>query len=205
VRVHGTAAVAAVLLLAGCGAAGRGPSATTAAETDESAPPAPPAAVASPAPGQQPAERPTAVRLPSGRVLPVDPISSRSDGVLAVPADIRRAGWWKGSSHIGDPFGSIVIAAHVDSFEQGVGPAAELLSARPGDPVLLTGPTRRQAYRVTSVRLVPRADLDADSVVFSAAGARRLVLITCGGPYDAARGGYRDNVVVVARPTGPGR
>ena len=50
--------------------------------------------------------------------------------------------------------------------------------------------------------MVPRADLRHQAVVFSAAGDRRLVLITCGGPYDASRGGYQDNVVVVARPVG---
>ena len=77
-------------------------------------------------------ERPVAVTLPSGRVLPVDPAGTLRDGALAVPRDIRRAGWWAGSSRLGDPFGSIVLAAHVDSFTQGVGPAAELLCARPG-------------------------------------------------------------------------
>jgi hypothetical protein len=189
------AATVAGVLLTGCASSGHAPHAVSEAATA----PAPPAALGSRPVGQEPAERPTAVRLPSGRVLPVESIGSRPNGVLAVPSDIRRAGWWRGSSRLGDPFGSIVIAAHVDSFDQGVGPAAELISARPGDRILLRGSSRRERYRVTSVELVPRADLGRKSEVFSAAGARRLVLITCGGPYDASRGGYRDNVVVVAR------
>jgi hypothetical protein len=32
-------------------------------------------------------------------------------------------------------------------------------------------------------------------------GAETLVVITCGGPYDPAAG-YRDNVIVTARPVG---
>ncbi|MFC4784378.1 class F sortase [Nocardioides sp. MAHUQ-72] len=161
-----------------------------------------PAVVASAAASQVRPEPPVRVTLPSGRVLPVDPAGTRPDGALAVPDDIRRAGWWTGGSRLGDPFGSIVLASHVDSFTQGVGPAAELLSARPGDEVRLVGAHLVQRYRVASVRLVPRADLTRRSVVFSAGGEGRLVLITCGGEYDASRGGYQDNVVVVARPVG---
>ena len=35
---------------------------------------------------------------------------------------------------------------------------------------------------------------------FARDGALRLTLITCGGPFDAATGHYRDNVVVTASP-----
>ncbi|HEU4811209.1 MAG TPA: class F sortase [Nocardioides sp.] len=193
---------AVAVLLGGCGGAGSGATSSTdgehpsaAGETSAGA-----AAVAKPAPSQVRAEPPVSVTFPSGRVLPVDPAETLPDGALAVPQDIHRAGWWTGSSRLGDPFGSVVLAAHVDSFSQGVGPAAELLSARPGDTVRLTGRHLAQKYVITSVRLVPQADLRRRSVVFSAAGDRRLVLITCGGTYDASLGGYQDNVVVVARP-----
>ncbi|GAB3793465.1 class F sortase [Nocardioides ungokensis] len=194
------AAVLAAALLGACSASGAGTSATgnQAAHVDAAARPA---AVATPAASQERTERPVSVTLPSGRVLPVDVVRTLPGGALAIPRDIHRAGWWAGSSRLGDPFGSIVLAAHVDSFTQGVGPAAELLSTRPGARVHLAARHRAQSYRVTSVRVVPRADLRREEVVFSAAGSRRLVLITCGGAYDAARGGYQDNVVVVARPT----
>ena len=197
-----------VLLLAGCrpgaGSASGAPEAAASPGTaGQVAASARPAAVARHAASQVHPERPVAVTLPSGRLLPVDPAGTLRTGALAVPHDIRHAGWWTGSSRLGDPFGSIVLAAHVDSFTQGVGPAAELLSARPGDRLHLASRHHGQWYAVTSVRLVPRAGLRHQSVVFSAAGDRRLVLITCGGTYDASRGGYQDNVVVVARPSGP--
>jgi Sortase domain len=210
VRLRIPVALATVtVLLTGCGptvapstsnapASAGGP-----ADTGGNEAPAPPASAARPADSQVRTERPLAVTLPSGRVLPVDPADTLHNGTLAVPRDIRRAGWWTGSSRLGDPFGSVVLAAHVDSFTQGVGPAAELLEARSGDRVRLAARHTVQWYRVSSVRMVPRADLRHETVAFSAAGDRRLVLITCGGAYDASRGGYADNVVVVARPAGP--
>ncbi|MGZ4436361.1 MAG: class F sortase [Nocardioidaceae bacterium] len=158
--------------------------------------------MARPAAGQVVPERPREVTLPSGRRMPVDPVSTAADGSLRIPRDIAHAGWWTGSSRLGDPFGSIVLAAHVDSFTQGVGPFVELASARPGEPVALAGRRLHQRYRVVSVRLVPRGNLASQSRVFSSAGAGRLVLITCGGPYDAAHGGYQDNVVLMAQPVG---
>lgn len=199
-----TALALVAVLLSGCGGAGTGTTSSSDGEDHPSAvvePSVGPAAVGRQAGSQVHAERPVSVTFPSGLVLPVDAAETLPDGALAVPQDTHRAGWWTGSSRLGDPFGSVVLAAHVDSFTQGVGPAVELLSARPGDRVRLAGRHLTQEYVITSVRLVPQADLRRQSVVFSAAGDRRLVLITCGGRYDASLGGYQDNVVVVARPT----
>lgn len=161
------------------------------------------AEVAEPAPSQVSARAPNAVRLPSGAVLPVDRSATAADGTLAIPDDVERAGWWDGGARLGDPFGGIVVAAHVDSFEQGIGPFAELLSARPGDVVELRAEGLRQRFEVVSVALVPKSAIRPDSDVFSVVGSPRLVLITCGGAYDAAAGGYQDNLVVIAEPSGP--
>jgi hypothetical protein len=51
---------------------------------------------------------------------------------------------------------------------------------------------------VAAVRTYAKGDLPAD--VFDQAGAPRLVLISCGGPFDRARRSYRDNVVVYGVP-----
>ena len=198
-------AVLAGLVLTGCSVAvapsggGAADPRTSAAAVESAAP----AVVAQHAASQVTPQRPRHVTLPSGRVMPVDVVGTGSDGALEIPVDVRRAGWWDGGSRLGDPFGSVVLAAHVDSFTQGLGPAVELLSARVGERVRLTTAHLSQDYRITSVRLVPRFDLRRRREVFSALGARRLALITCGGSYDRARGGYQDNVVVLARPLGP--
>lgn len=134
--------------------------------------------------------------------MPVDVAVTGRDAVLNLPTDVDRAGWWDGSSRIGDPYGTIVLAAHVDSVPKGIGPFAELLGTHPGMRLQLAGATRRQKFEIVSVRLQPRASLSASSPVFSAYGDVRLVLITCGGPFDASQGGYRDNLIVVARPLG---
>lgn len=158
--------------------------------------------VGAPAASQIEAHRPTALTLPSGRVVRVDTSATGSDGALAIPADIDRAGWWDGSARLGDPFGGIVVAAHVDSFEQGLGRFAELLDVQRGDEITVTAGRLRQPFRIVSADLVPKAQVDSDADIYSVRGGSRLVLITCGGAYDQDDGGYQDNLVVIARPAG---
>jgi hypothetical protein len=145
-------------------------------------------------------EAPTSARLPSGTTVPIAAVSTRADGSLAVPQDIWRAGWWHGGSRIGDPFGSTLIAAHIDSTSQGLGPYAELLGLRPGEKIRLASATLEQTFQVASLRLLPQGSLRQEDWMFSASGRRRLTLVTCAPPYDAARGGYQRLAVVTALP-----
>jgi hypothetical protein len=138
--------------------------------------------------------------LPDGTRMPVVPVSTGRDGALGLPSDVGTAGWWSGGARLGDPFGALVLAAHVDSFSQGVGPFVRLLTMRPGQRIRLISRTLSQQFTVDTTRFVPRSELSADPDAFARKGPLRLVLITCGGPYDADAGGYRDNVVVVAGP-----
>lgn len=161
------------------------------------------ARVAEPAVSQVVAERPLDLRLPSGALLAVDVAATDPRGALVIPELVARAGWWQGGARLGDPFGAIVIAAHVDSFADGIGPISELLSAEPGDVVRLEARNLSQSFAVSSSTFVPRARLADHAATLSFDGAHRLVLITCGGPYDRASGGYRDNLIVVAGPAGP--
>src|SRR5262249_35818840 len=72
-------------------------------------------------------------------------------------------------------------------------------AAAAGDRVeVTTAGGRTFAYRVVSVRSYLKRLLPAD--VFSVHGRPRLVLVTCGGPFDQAAGHYRDNIVVTAVP-----
>jgi hypothetical protein len=145
-------------------------------------------------------EAPTSARLPDGTRVPIRAVSTRADGLLDVPDDIRTAGWWRGGSRLGDPLGSTLLAAHVDSRSQGLGPYVALLTVHPGQRVTLTSRTLRQVFRVTSLRLVDRHSLPRQHWVSSASGPRRLVLVTCAPPYDPSRGGYRDLAIVTAVP-----
>ncbi|MGC4112884.1 MAG: class F sortase [Nocardioides sp.] len=147
-------------------------------------------------------EAPSRVVLPDGRVVPVSPADVRGNGSLAVPDDIATAGWWRGGARLGDPFGSTLIAAHVDSFTQGLGPFASLLSVTRGATLTLSSPHLREEYRVSSLTLVPRGQLRSHPELFSGRGKPRLTLVTCAGPYDPARGGYQNLAVITALPHG---
>ena len=129
--------------------------------------------------------------LPSGTEVPVVAVSTTRDGTLDVPADVDVAGWWRGGSRIGDPFGSVLLSAHVDSEREGLGPYAELLGVRPGQTVVLTSEHLRQEYVVSSLRLLDKGPLSDHPWVYSATGAHRLVMVTCAGPFDPGRGGYQ--------------
>lgn len=124
-----------------------------------------------------------------------------SHGVLGIPADIQRVGWWRDGGAPGDPHGTILVAGHVDSAVAGDGAFFHLAAARRGTLVSLAAAGgHRFAYRVTAVRSYAKADLPIG--VFAAGGPPRLVLVTCGGRFDAATGHYPDNIVVTATPVG---
>jgi LPXTG-site transpeptidase (sortase) family protein len=144
---------------------------------------------------------PTRLRLPSLDIdAPVSPAGidiGRSE--LAAPADIRRTGWWRDGAAPGTESGSILIAGHVDSAKLGAGAFYRLREARAGDRVqVTTADGRTSTYRVVSVRRYLKRRLPPD--IYSLRGEPRLVLVTCGGPFDQATGHYRDNVVLTAVP-----
>jgi hypothetical protein len=121
--------------------------------------------------------------------------------VLDVPDDITEAGWWRNGARLGDPFGSTLIAGHVDAADQGLGAFAELLSVREGQRVRVRSRGLEQSFTIRSRRLVARGGLRAATDVYSARGPRRLTLVTCAPPYLRDRGGYQNLAVVTAVPT----
>jgi hypothetical protein len=94
-----------------------------------------------------------------------------------------------------------VLDGHVDSATAGPGALLRLVDLQPGDNVtLVTDDHQQLTYAVAARRVYAKAgNLPAD--LFARTGPPRLVLITCGGPFDSATGSYQDNVVVFATPT----
>src|SRR4029078_661313 len=45
-------------------------------------------------------DAPRLLALPDGTVMRVDPARSRADGVLDIPQDVNRAGWWTVGSRL---------------------------------------------------------------------------------------------------------
>ena len=172
-----------------------------------------PAATSTTTPGRVPlarrassalvAEPPVLTILPTGRQVPVRAVGTTATGLLDVPADVNRAGWWRGGSRLGDPFGSTLVAAHVDSRTQGLGPFAELLTVTRGAHIHLASKHLAQVFEVRTRRMVPQGSLARETWLFDVAGERRLTLVTCAPPYDATRGGYQNLAVITATPVGP--
>jgi hypothetical protein len=145
-----------------------------------------------------PTSPPVQLSLPTlGVAAAVQPVVT-THGVLGVPDDPAQVGWWTGSVHPGSPAGSVVIDGHVDSAVRGVGALFRLTELHPGDPVTVTSASGTQWNYAVYARQVysKKGALPAD--LFATGGPARLVLITCGGPFDAAARSYRDNVVVLA-------
>jgi hypothetical protein len=143
---------------------------------------------------------PTTVVLPDGTSAPVVPVGLHPDGALVVPDDVDTVGWWTGGSRAGEPFGSVVVAGHVDSAARGIGVFAQLKGLVPGQVVELADGSHHARYRIASATLVPQARLAEDAGIFRVDGEPQLVLVTCGGAFDPARHRYQDNLVVIATP-----
>lgn len=144
---------------------------------------------------------PAVLHLPTlHRNATVDPVDS-VHGVLQVPGDISRVGWWKHSAAPGSTTGSTVIDGHIDSAAAGEGALFHLADLNPGDPLSVTtstGTTTR--YQVSARRVyVKERGLPAD--LFNQHGPGRLVIISCGGPFDSSARSYQDNIAVFANPT----
>lgn len=178
-----------------------GPTASSTAPTEGTpAPKPPPAAIAGTPASQTYAFRPTSLQLPSGVVAAVDPAGVDARGILQVPTEVARVGWWTGGALSDEPFGSVVLAGHVDSATQGLGAMVELLDADIGAEIVVRDQSQEQRYRIVSTTAVPKARLAADAEPFRQDIGHRLVLITCGGDFDDVAGSYTHNVVIVATP-----
>lgn len=220
-RTRAVALVAAVTaaLVAGCSAPDEGPAASSGTPT--------PAVAASEAPGPMPTPGPpppqvpvrsadlstlaqTAVvppvslTIPSvGVEVPIDPVGVEEDGQMEIPPLAERAGWYRFGSAPGEPAGTTVIAAHVDSVASaGLGPFARLIDVEPGDTVTVTSQDGSvRDYVVREVTAVPKASASWGPV-FTRDGAPRLVLVTCGGTFQRDVSSYTDNILVTADPVG---
>jgi len=199
----GAVALAVVVSTGGAAPAGSGAAAPAPAEaTSVSSDPAPGSAPIAPRSGSVVPEPPRVAVLPSGAAISVVPVSTTADGTLDVPADVDVSGWWRGGSRLGDPFGAVLLSAHVDSRREGLGPYVELLTVEEGDRVELASQHLRQEYVVTTLRLIGKDRLDEHPWVYAASGPHRLVMVTCAGPYDPDRGGYQRLAVVTATAVG---
>jgi len=123
-----------------------------------------------------------------------------TDHSLTIPGDVHVVGIWSGGGTPGGRVGTVLLAGHVNYYNQGNGALYRLASIQPGAQIYVTTRTGDlDAWTATSLKAYPKADLPQD--VFAPSGPRRLVIVTCGGPFDPQSGHYLDNVVLSARPS----
>lgn len=120
-------------------------------------------------------------------------------GELQVPtmAQADQPGWYRYSPAPGD-VGPAVIAGHVDST---TGPAVfyRLRYLDEGDTIKVRRDDGKVAvFTVKRVQLVTKKHFPTEEV-YGPIRYAGLRLITCGGGYDKAKGGYQSNLVVFAR------
>ena len=130
--------------------------------------------------------------------MPITAVTVDEKGALAVPARPAEIGWYAYGPRPGSARGAAVLGGHVDSREYGVGPLVGLKQLRRGDDIIIRTSTGTEGYRVSTVRLISKQDLDLRDV-FKREGEPLLRILTCGGTYRRS-GGYQANVVVTARP-----
>jgi predicted outer membrane protein len=146
---------------------------------------------------------PLMIALPSIEVTALVAPVGVSQGNLQVPDDPAQVGWWVRSAPAGANTGSVIIDGHVDTEHGGLGALYRMGvgDLRIGDRIVVTTMFGRQvSYRIYAQDLYPKA-AGLPTEVLAQSVESRLVLITCGGPFDVNNRNYEDNVVVYARPT----
>jgi sortase (surface protein transpeptidase) len=130
--------------------------------------------------------------------MPITAVTVDANGAMAVPARPTEIGWYSYGPRPGSTDGSAVLGGHVDSREYGVGPLFGLKQLRRDDEIIIKTTTGTERFRVTTVRLISKQNLNLRDV-FKREGEPLLRILTCGGTYRRSAG-YQANVVVTARP-----
>jgi hypothetical protein len=138
---------------------------------------------------------PARIAIPAAGVdAAVEPVSTSRSGVEVPP--VGRAGWLAAGPRPGEP-GRAVVIGHLDS-ANGPGLFARVPRIPPGTPVEVTDDLGRvRRFNVIGSAQVEKARFPSEAV-YGGSPRPVLVLITCGGPWDAGAG-YRDNVLVYAQ------
>jgi hypothetical protein len=133
-------------------------------------------------------------------VAPIIKVATTQNRELDIPLDPKVVGWWSPGAKPGARRGTAILAGHIN-YAGVTGALASIGSLRPGDRVKIFGHRhgrkRELTFRVTGVRTYHKTHLPYRRI-FDQRTVGRLVLVTCGGPFDAATGNYLDNVVAYA-------
>ncbi|KTR03668.1 class F sortase, partial [Curtobacterium luteum] len=136
----------------------------------------------------------------AGVTAAVRPEGVDDQGAMALPPDPAVAGWYRYGAAPASAQGTVVLAAHVDAIGYGIGPFAHLRDVPDGRTITITDTAGAETrWRIDSRSLLEKRGLPWDRI-FRTDGDRRLVLVTCGGVFDAQTHHYESNLVITATP-----
>jgi LPXTG-site transpeptidase (sortase) family protein len=147
--------------------------------------------------------RPVRVSVPrlgmDALVVPVGMDELRS---VEVPVDIDIVGWYELGVRPHQELGSVALVGHRDGSGGADGVFRRIGELKEGDLVSVTNRDGSEnTYEVAKVELMSKEQFPAEAPrLFAKSGPARLTLISCGGSYDRARGGYQSNIVVTTTP-----
>ncbi len=187
------------------GSAGPGDPADASGTGGPAAGPGRPAGAASPSalPQMTAVAVPVRLQIPAlGVSAAIVSVGVAADGGLGIPADPSVVGWWAGGGSPGQPSGATVLTGHIDSAVSGPGALFRLQDVRPGATVIVTADGHTYRYVVQATRAYLKTQLPA-AAIFNQQVTPRLIIVSCGGPFDANTGHYLDNIVAYALPARP--
>ena len=97
--------------------------------------------------------------------LPVLPVGVADGGMMGLPTTAYAVGWYEFGARPADRAGTTVLAGHVDTKAEGLGPLAALRGVDQGSQIVVTaidGTSRR--YRVTEVREIRKARVPLEQI-----------------------------------------
>nr|WP_277611396.1 class F sortase [Streptomyces scabichelini] len=131
--------------------------------------------------------------------VPVEAVAADARGALAVPQSPHRLGWWALGAAAGAPGGTLLLAGHLDTVDEGVGVFESLHEVRPGTRAeVLAADGTRHRYVIVARRMYRQASLPKN--LFTSGGTARLALVTCGGRFTPESGRYEENLVLYGVP-----
>jgi Sortase domain len=146
---------------------------------------------------------PMKIEIPAiGVRAPITHVGRNSDGTVQVPPldNHNLAAWYDGSVLPGQD-GSSVILGHVDTY-QGPSVFYYIKNLRRGDAIdVIRADGSTAVFTVIGVEAASKTNFPTGAV-YGNVPYPALRLVTCGGPFDPARGSYLDNIVVYAYLTG---
>lgn len=134
------------------------------------------------------------MQIPSLQISASALAESVTDGALGVPGNPAEVGWWMPAP------AELVIDGHVDM--EGIGPGAlyQVRNLRPGAAVTVQTANGREHWTIDGVRTYQKGHIPA-GLFNGHQTAARLLIVTCGGPFDYATHHYHDNVIAYASPS----